>query len=195
MRHVLRASLLAVAVLGLGGCGDSKPGQEQRTKADSGPAAIASQDAAPATGTPIAGTGYVVRAAKGWYDIKKGLGSTTEDSDIKLGTTHGSVMNVQASPNPAALKRSGIADFLTTVVITSSNMKKLGRSTPIVVAGARGLSTKVRFKTDQGVARGRVVAFVHGDENYVIVASSSPKEPKPTTGDFAAMLSSWHWSG
>ena len=88
---------------------------------------------------------------------------------------------------------SPLGNVITTVVITSGDVKKLGPSTPIDVAGARGLSTKVRIKTDQGVAAGRVVALIHGDEGYAIVATFAPKEPKPTTGDFAAMLSSWRW--
>jgi hypothetical protein len=191
MRRRHHVSLLAVAALALGGCGDSKTAPD---KDGSTPVVLASDAAAPATGKPVAGTGYVVHAADGWYDIQQGMGADAADSDITLGTTHGSIMNVEQSPTPQGLDRSRLAAFFTRAVIDMGKMMKLAPSTPIEVDGARGLSTKVRLDTDLGVARARVVVLIHGDQSYAIVASSSPKEPTPTTGDFAAMLSSWRWT-
>jgi hypothetical protein len=191
--------LIAIGALALGACGDAKPASKTTTVAAPAPAVastaeveVASDTAAPATGDRIAGTGYEFRSAKGWYDIRKTI---SPDSDVTLGTTHGSVLNIEYSQRPQALKRgAGLAKMFTDVVIDVGHLTRLKPSTPIEVDGATGLSTQVRVKTDQGTAPARVVVLVHGEDIYAIVASSSPKEPSPTAGDFAAMLSSWRWT-
>jgi hypothetical protein len=188
LRRRLIATLSLCGLL-LAGCGDAKP-SAKATKPRP-----ASGSAAPAAAQRIAGAGYEVAVAEGWYDIKKDFAGS-EDSDLLLGTTRGSIMTtvvtgVPHAPGPRD-DRERKLKYFTSVLLGDG--ERLSASQPIDIDGSRGLITNVRLKTDQGQALGRVVVVIHDDAIYGVAASSSPKERTSVLGDVAAMLRSWRWT-
>jgi hypothetical protein len=176
--------LLAGALLlpGCGGGSDSKP-------AATTPARTAA--VAPATGAPIRGTGYELRAAKGWNDVKQQL---SQGSDVILATQSGSVMNVLREKVSGSSGRSVVLAALTRTVLSGASAKQLSASRPTSLDGAEGVTFRVRLKSDVGQTSGRVVIVIHSGYAYAIAASTSPAEPVSTDRAFASMLSSWHWT-
>ena len=182
-RRRLRPPLVAGALL-LAGCGG---GADHASK----PASTTLTQAAPATGDPIAGTGYTLRAAKGWTDVKQQLSAT---SDVILATQSGSVMNVLREQVPGTSDRSTVLAALTRSVLSGAKASKRSDSMPTSLDGAEGITFRVRVTTDRGPAAGRVVIVIHGGYAYAIAASTSPDEPVSTDRAFASMLRSWRWS-
>ena len=178
------AALALLAGCG-GGGGDPKPAQTATTTATT------PQAAAPATGDRIVGTGYELRAAKGWTDVKAQLQAR---ADVVLATQSGSIVNVLREKIPSDANRSVVLAALSRSVLAGADAARTSRSTKVVLDGADGVAFGVRLKTDQGSAAGRVVIVVHGGYAYAIAGSSSPDEPVPTDTAFASMLASWRWT-
>jgi hypothetical protein len=179
---------LAAGVLLLAGCGggDSKQAATAPSRVDTATVAIA-----PATGARIKGTGYELRAAKGWIDVKQQL---SRSSDVILATDSGSVLNVLREKIPADSNPSVVLAALTRSVLTGADAKKLTASKPTVLDGAEGVTFDVRIKSDRGNAPGHVVIVIHSGFAYAIAASRSPDEPVSTEAAFASMLSTWRWT-
>jgi hypothetical protein len=180
-----RLLLLVAGALLLTGCGagnDSRPASAPQTQ---------TRSAAPASGATIRGTGYTLHAAKGWIDVERQLSA---GSDAILATQSGSVMNVLREKVPAGSNRSVLLAALSRKVLEGAGAKRLSSSTPTVVDGARGITFRVRVKTDRGPAPGRVVIVLHDGYAYAVAASTSPDEPVSTERAFASMLSSWRWT-
>ncbi len=180
--------LLAVLVA-VAGCGGDAGDDSSRARTA---ATTTTAVAAPAaTGPAIEGTGYELRAAQGWEDVKQQLSAS---SDVVLATQSGSVLNVLREKVPGDQDRSIVLAALTRSVLDGADAKQRSRSVPVVVDGAEGVSFLVTLTTDRGPADGRVVIVVHDGYAYAIAGSTSPDEPVPATRAFASMLSSWHWT-
>ncbi len=177
-------TLLILAALLLGGCGGDDKGASATTQ----PTATA---VAPATGAPIEGTGYELRAAGGWSDIKS---LSSGSSDVILATQSGSVMNVLREKLAPATDRDAALEALARSVLTGAGATRSSPSTPATLDGAGGITFRVRIKTDQEPADGRVVIVIHDGYAYAIAATTSPDEPVSTSRAFDAMLGSWRWT-
>jgi hypothetical protein len=173
----------------LAGCGGDDDAAKPKPTATS--AEVAADAAAPATGATVRGSGYELHTAEGWSDIKEEIAS---DSDVILATDSGSILNVLREKVPADAELSVVLAALTRSVLKGADAAKRSPSTPIVVDGAKGVTFRIRIKTDQGQAPGRVVIVVHDGYAYAVAGSSSPQEPSPTDRAFAAMLASWRWT-
>ncbi|HUR85247.1 MAG TPA: hypothetical protein VMY78_07870 [Solirubrobacteraceae bacterium] len=181
-RHGL--PLLALAALLLGGCRGDDKGASATTPATT--AAVA-----PASGDRIAGSGYELRAAEGWTDVKAQLSST---SDVILATESGSVLNVLREQLAPETNQSEALESLSRSVLEGADATRLSASTPTTLDGADGITFRVRVKSDRGPADGRVVIVIHEGYAYAIAANTSPDEPVSTSRAFASMLRSWRWT-
>jgi hypothetical protein len=178
----VRTLLLALA-LGVAGCGGG---------GDDGATTSARTATAPAAaGDRIAGTGYTLRAAKGWSDVKQQLNA---NADVILATQSGSVMNVVREKLPADVDRATVLKALTSSVLAGGNASKQSASTPTKLDGAGGITFRVRTRTDSGLADGRVVIVIHDGYAYAIAGSTSPDEPVSAERALQSMLASWRWT-
>jgi hypothetical protein len=177
-------TLLLALVLAIAGCGG---GDDSATT----PARTATAPAAAATGDRIAGSGYELRAARGWTDVKQQLHA---NADVILATQSGSVMNVQREKLPAGADRATVLEALTSSVLAGGNASKQSASTPTALDGADGITFRVRTKTDSGLTDGRVVIVIHDGYAYAIAGSTSPDEPVSAERALQSMLASWRWT-
>jgi hypothetical protein len=177
---------LALAMAGCGGGDDSAT-----TPARPATATAPAPATATATGDRIAGSGYALRAAKGWSDVKQRLNSS---ADVILATQSGSVMNVLREKLPAGADRATVLAALTSSVLAGGNASKQSASTPTKLYGAGGITFRVRTRTDGGVTDGRVVIVIHDGYAYAVAGSTSPDEPVSAERALASMLASWRWT-
>lgn len=182
-----RILLLALA-LGLAGCGGGDDDGGATTPATTRTATAA---VAPATGDRIAGSGYELRAAKGWTDVKQQLGA---NADVILATQSGSIVNVLREKLPAGADRAAVLRALTRSVLAGAGATQQSPSVPANLDGADGISFRVRIKTDRGPADGRVVIVIHDGYAYAVAGSTSPDEPVSAERAFRSMLASWRWT-
>jgi hypothetical protein len=183
VRHRLLCVACVAVLLLAGSCG----GDDDAAK----PAATSTQ-VAPAGGDAIAGSGYELRAARGWTDVKQQLGS---NADVVLATQSGSVLNVLREKLPAGADRATVLGALTRSVLAGAGASKHSDSTPTTLDGADGIAFRVRIKTDRGLADGRVVIVIHDGYAYAVAGSTSPDEPVSAERALRSMLASWRWTG
>ena len=168
----------------LGGCGGGGDG-------DDGARPATTATVAPADGTPIAGSGYELRAAKGWNDIEAQAPSS---ADVILATESGSVMNVLREKLAPGTDRGVALEALSRSILQAAGATRRSASTPTALDGADGVTFGVRIKTEEETADGRVVIVIHEDHAYAIAATRSPSEPVSIDRAIASMLSTWRWT-
>ena len=179
--------LLVLGALLLGGCGGGDADEDGARPANRATTAAV----APATGERITGSGYELNAAKGWIDVKQQLEAP---SDVILATESGSVLNVLREKLAPDIDRDDALERLARSALEGADATRLSASTPTALAGAEGITFRVRVKSDQEPADGRVVIVIHDGYAYAIAASTSPNEPVSTSRAFDSMLSSWRWT-
>lgn len=186
LRLVAPAVLAALAIAGCGGAED-----------DAGPAAktiTAAQLAAPATGSKLVGTGYMLRLARGWREVTGDPALAGIDYEVAAVNKVESSLDVSRNKD----RRNEDAKILEEVVRLQAKGAKATSTAPIepfVLDGRQGIRLRFRAPSDRGPAAFVLVAAYHDGYIYEARFAGLVSDLADDGRDFDAMLSSWQWAG